>query len=450
MVKDDEMSKLPIFIITETEPTPLLRDFATFTQYLRTHHIVLTRVNEFISGRDVYEVNQEITRPFPDTTPRTDQTLYPLLHLFYHLVLAGKLFQKVTGKGSRLVLKPTGRLRTYEELKLTERYFFLLETFWVDADWEKLQVEYLLHSFLYTVPKVLEYLGEQQPGERIQLKGASDMARMFLDWNYFLLYFSYFGFWEVTRDTDLAARDWPKRFFRAESITPSTFGVTLARVLRETRDLFYWNLPNRRKHGEWEAIPGSPFPGEDSPTLFELEPKRKRSKAAIKEDKGKPGDPFILPFVPFFAEGELQKTLPREGVKFVDGTYIFKVALAKDRWRRIEISADHTLFDLHRAIQKAYNFDDDHLYSFFMDGKPWSHERFTSPYEDEGPWVDDVRIGELGLFVGQNILYLFDYGDEWHFRVDLEEIRTEGRKPSKPTIIEKKGKAPEQYGYYEE
>ena len=34
------------------------------------------------------------------------------------------------------------------------------------------------------------------------------------------------------------------------------------------------------------------------------------------------------------------------------------------------------------------------------------------PYEEEGPWVDDVRIGELGLFIGQNILYLFDYGDE--------------------------------------
>ena len=34
------------------------------------------------------------------------------------------------------------------------------------------------------------------------------------------------------------------------------------------------------------------------------------------------------------------------------------------------------------------------------------------PYEEEDPWVDDVRIGELGLFIGQNILYLFDYGDE--------------------------------------
>ncbi|MHC1611576.1 MAG: plasmid pRiA4b ORF-3 family protein [Candidatus Methanospirareceae archaeon] len=426
-------SKLPIFIITETEPTPLLRDFATFTQYLRRHHIVLTRVNEFISGKDLYEINQEMTRPLPDTTPRTDQTGYPLLHLFYHLVLAGKLFQKVSGNGSRLVLKPTGRLQAYEELKPAEKYFSLLETFWVDADWRKLQVGYSSWYFLYTVPEVLEYLSECQPGKEIQLKGedSPDIARMLFDWNYFLHYFSYFGFWEVKRDTDLALRDLPKRFFRAESITPSAFGVTLAKVLSETRDLFYWNLPYRRKeYGEWEAIPGSPLPGEDS------------SAGA--------GEPFFLPFTPLLPEGELEKTLPREGVKFVDGTYVFKVSLAKDIWRRIEISADHTLLDLHRAIQKAYNFDDDHLYSFFMDGRAWSYERFASPYEEEGPWVDDVRIGELGLFIGQNILYLFDYGDQWHFRVELEEIRREGRKPREPKIIEKKGKAPEQYGYYEE
>ncbi len=134
----------------------------------------------------------------------------------------------------------------------------------------------------------------------------------------------------------------------------------------------------------------------------------------------------------------------------MDGTYIFKVALDKNIWRRIEISADHTLLDLHRSIQKAYDFDDDHPYSFFMDGKPWSHEQIVSPYEDDGPYVDEVSIGELGLLIGQNILYLFDYGTEWRFRVELEDIRREGPEPRKPKIIEKMGKAPEQYEYYDE
>ncbi len=433
---------MPIFNITETEPTPLIQDFATFTRYLKEHHIVLTRTNEFISGRDLYELNKEMIHPLLDTTPRTDQTVYPLLHLFYHLVLAGKLFQKVPEK-ARLILRPAGRIPLYEELKPTEKYFFLLETFWIDTDWEKLKSEYFGRSPLNTVPTVLELLSEREPEKKIHLKDkrGSDIALMLLQWEYFLLYFSFFGFWEVTREKDLVAQQ-PKRLFRAESITPSTFGVIMAKILSETRNLCYWNLPFRRERGEWKAVPGSPFPDE-------IELKRKRSKATIKVDKGKLGDPFFLPFILLFAEGKLQKTLPREEVKFVDGTYVFKVYLAKNLWRRIEISADDTLLDLHNSIQKAYNFDDDHLYSFFMDGKLWSRERFSSPYDDQGVRVDEVRIGELGLSVGQNILYLFDYGDMWRFRVELEELRIEGVKPQKPKIIEKKGKSPEQYAEHE-
>jgi len=34
---------------------------------------------------------------------------------------------------------------------------------------------------------------------------------------------------------------------------------------------------------------------------------------------------------------------------------------------------------LHLAIQEAFEFDDDHLYSFFMDNKKWSHDRYEYP-----------------------------------------------------------------------
>jgi hypothetical protein len=83
-----------------------------------------------------------------------------------------------------------------------------------------------------------------------------------------------------------------------------------------------------------------------------------------------------------------------------------------------------------------------------MDGIPWSDEKFTSPYEDEGPYADEVRIGELGLVKGQTFLYLFDYGDEWRFRVTLEEIRHDQPHPKSPRIVERKGGSPEQYPKY--
>ena len=83
-----------------------------------------------------------------------------------------------------------------------------------------------------------------------------------------------------------------------------------------------------------------------------------------------------------------------------------------------------------------------------MDGEAWSDDKFSSPNDDEGPYVDEVRIGELALSEGQCILYLFDYGDEWRFQVTLEEIRKSGTKPRNPKLVEQKGKAPEQYGHY--
>jgi len=440
-----------ILTITETDPTPLLKDFNTFIHYAEAHPMALTQGHETISGRDLYELNRAMTDPVPDTTPRTRQTLQPLLHLFYHLSLAGRLFQKVPGKGGKLVLKPTERLKLYEALKPTERYFFLLETFWVDADWKKLMGGYFEEP-LYSSPLVLKALSKCQPGECIRPREARenpDLMPEFVHWRSFALYFSFFGFWQVTRDPKSVKKDPALSFFQVGSITPSAFGVMLASVLCQARETPYWNLPSRRRGGEWNAVPGSPLPKGSTYELMwaDLGERRKleRSKVIQMPYKGKPGEPFFLPFVPLFAEGELRQTLPREGVKFVDGTYVFKVSLRPNLWRRIEMAGGHSLEDLHYAIQDAYDFDDDHLYAFFMDNEAWSDERFTSPHDDEGPYVDEVRIGEIGLFVGKRILYLFDFGDCWQFRVEVEEIRTEGPKPRRPRIVEKKGKAPEQY-----
>lgn len=40
-------------------------------------------------------------------------------------------------------------------------------------------------------------------------------------------------------------------------------------------------------------------------------------------------------------------------------------------WRKLELRGDQTLEDLHYAIQDAYGWDADHLYSFFMSNKAW-------------------------------------------------------------------------------
>jgi hypothetical protein len=133
---------------------------------------------------------------------------------------------------------------------------------------------------------------------------------------------------------------------------------------------------------------------------------------------------------------------------FAPGNYLFKVALAASLWRQIKLAAGHTLLDLHRAIQEAYGFDDEHRYAFFMDGQPYSRQRYEAPGEGRGPFVDQARLGELGLAVGQQFLYLFDFGDEWRFRVTLEAILPDEPLVLRPELVRGKGRSPEQYPDY--
>ena len=129
-------------------------------------------------------------------------------------------------------------------------------------------------------------------------------------------------------------------------------------------------------------------------------------------------------------------------------TYTFKVTYQRKRsvWQLIEIAEDQTLHDLHRTILSAVDFDSDHLYSFYMSGRAWDDStEYASPYAD-GPSADEVKIGDLSLRMKQKFLYLFDYGDEHRFDVQLVGINPEAPKGEYPRIVESHGKAPRQYG----
>jgi len=132
-----------------------------------------------------------------------------------------------------------------------------------------------------------------------------------------------------------------------------------------------------------------------------------------------------------------------------ENVYIFKVTQKRGIWRRIKISVRHTLQHLHEAIQGAFEFNDDHMYAFFMNGKPWSSDAYWCR-GDHQPCADQAKIGTLGLTQGQKFLYLFDFGDEWKFDVKLEKILHSDTLPAKPLIIESRGTALEQYPDFED
>ena len=114
--------------------------------------------------------------------------------------------------------------------------------------------------------------------------------------------------------------------------------------------------------------------------------------------------------------------------------------------RQLAVPGDETLDDLHHLLRRAFGWDDDHLYSFWLNGEFWSgpETEYTSPVEAEpGAKTADVALDELGLEPGQEVAYLFDFSDQWRVRLQVDEIRR--ARGAKGRVLRKIGEAPPQY-----
>jgi len=131
-------------------------------------------------------------------------------------------------------------------------------------------------------------------------------------------------------------------------------------------------------------------------------------------------------------------------------TFIISVSLGKGCYRHLKISGRETLEELSDSILWAFDFANDHLHAFFMNNKAWDDTAcYSSPYaENDCPSTDEHTIQSVGLKVGQKFLYLFDFGDEWHFQCKVLNILDEDTKETE--LIKIKGKPPEQYPDYED
>lgn len=117
-------------------------------------------------------------------------------------------------------------------------------------------------------------------------------------------------------------------------------------------------------------------------------------------------------------------------------------------YRDLELALDQTLEDLHLAIQDAYRWDDDHLYSFFMSGKPYDRRsEIGSPWSDTKRSTYKTRLSSLKLTAGRRFLYLFDYGDDHQFMVEVLRFDTSRPRTNYPRIVGRKGRAPGQYDW---
>lgn len=228
---------------------------------------------------------------------------------------------------------------------------------------------------------------------------------------------------------------------------PGTQGLYKGAAKSREIDRCSYVVPKKMHDGEW-SIPGgmtSPFDHEEVfNDAYEMSEDEVEDDNVVYMDKYR-DEMFLYPFKQLFKGGELEKSLPPFVIPYERGDYIFTVYLYNDVWRRITISSENTLYDLHNIIQKAFKFSDDHLYDFSIEREGFNDIKYFSSMGDMGPFVDEAYIGKLGLRVGSRMIYLFDYGDSWEFHIILDSIDKRDKLLKNPKVVGFFGKAPRQY-----
>ncbi len=384
--------------IDDNSPGIILRDFQTLLDFLHPNGTEVSGTHNLFPLKSLPELNSRLSHPIETNLKRPQQKSYPYINGLYLLLRASGLSQvKHLGKKQALVLDETV-LQSWTKLNPTERYFTLLEAWIIFGNEEILGERYdptgnllkCLHFWARIPDKGLKIAKYTDQNEFSYYPGIHNIALLDL-----------FGFLSVQSGKPEAGKGW--RITRLQRLP---FGDAMLRLLFAIYG---------KKSFVWESQSNVNVAFGELQTHFKL----------------------------FFSEwkNNLVLTSSRE---FTEGIYIFKVSLAK-AWRCIAIPAKLELDCLSSSILDAFDFDNDHLYEFRYKNRFGRSGQISHPYCEKSPSTTEVCVGELPLQPGDKMIFLFDFGDNWEFDVQLEEIQPPNAKIKKPKILKKYGEPPSQY-----
>jgi hypothetical protein len=398
--------------IDADQPGPVLHDFQIVLDFVGTQGVKAAGKYNLLPLSAVGELDARLSRPLRLKLKRPQLRSHPYLQGL-HLLLRASGLGRIAGAGekARLALDPTV-LGGWRSLNSTEQYFTLLEA-WL-------------------------FLGRpEMVGERGGASGESLMS--------FFRIWAYYGFEGRTVDLERMQQG----FFFQIATNPyqlalmDLFGLVEVKPVR--RDDPFWDRGSTRF---------SPF-GNAVLALLVSGYFRSRTKGSAVQDEWNEDDELsegqadkfrfgrLQPvFQPYFPEWHNNLILPQAEAHV--GVYVFRVSLG-EVWRRIAISSADTLDDLLACILRSVKFDNDHLYEFAYRDRFGTTVHALHPECDEGPWADQIPIGELPLEPGQSMQLTYDFGDNWQFDIKLESIDLPNQRLKAPRVVESHGKAPEQY-----
>lgn len=119
--------------------------------------------------------------------------------------------------------------------------------------------------------------------------------------------------------------------------------------------------------------------------------------------------------------------------------------------RVLSIPMKQTLSMFAKEILDSFDFELDHQYGYFDNIDNWvkSTEIYIMEEDPSFPaagFVTQVRVGEVFTTPNKKMMFLFDYGDEWRFIIELIRIENpSGKVKLAAKVLEKEGDPPPQY-----
>lgn len=102
-------------------------------------------------------------------------------------------------------------------------------------------------------------------------------------------------------------------------------------------------------------------------------------------------------------------------------------------WRRMVVSDQLTLQQLHHLIQVAFNWSGSHLYEFFIhDYQIGADLNFEGAGKNQLN-VSETTLKEFPLEEKQEMKYIYDFGDYWQHDISIEAISDLG--PEEPLCL---------------
>ncbi len=398
--------------IVQNAPGTVVEDFIKLLDFIGDTGVPVSQAKKHFPMAQLPEINSQLTHPLKINLKRPAQKSYPHINALYLLVRASGLGTIASkGKKNRLVVD-NNMLELWENLTQADRYFSLLEAWWCRGR-DEIIGEREGRGVFDPLLRCLDFV-IKMPKNRVKIAGNKQEkdCLQYLRGHHSLALLELFGFIDIQSGEPDRGQGW-----RIENITPTDWGRA---VLESAREVTQQKLD-----------------------LLLLDRSVEKIKAASFEL-------WRTTVQPYFTDWNTVLTPPQ--APFQQGVHVFKVSIGRV-WRKIAVSGDSDFEVLAQEILKAFEFYNDRLYQFIYNDHYGLKRYINHPSLDLGegdPCTNEVRLGELSFFPGMEMTFFFDFEDCWEFLVVVEEIDSDTTDGSEPVILERHGKAPEQYPDYGE